>query len=29
MHKELDASNALELMVYDAAVAAYPMRMAE
>jgi hypothetical protein len=29
MQKELDASNALELMEYDAAVAAYPMRMAE
>jgi hypothetical protein len=29
MQKELDASNALELMEYDAAVAAYPKRMAE
>jgi hypothetical protein len=29
MQKELNASNALELMEYDAAVAAYPMRMAE
>jgi hypothetical protein len=29
MQKELDASNALELMDYDAAVAAYPMRVAE
>jgi hypothetical protein len=29
MQRELDASNALELMRYDAAVAAYPMRMAE
>jgi hypothetical protein len=29
MQKELDASNALELMEYDAAVAAYPIRMAE
>jgi hypothetical protein len=29
MQKGLDASNALELMEYDAAVAAYPMRMAE
>jgi hypothetical protein len=29
MQKELDASKALELMEYDAAVAAYPMRMAE
>jgi hypothetical protein len=29
MQKELDASNALELMEYDAAVAAYLMQMAE
>jgi hypothetical protein len=29
MQKELDASNALDLMEFDAAVAAYPMRMAE
>jgi hypothetical protein len=29
MQKELDANDALELMKYDAAVAAYPMRMAE
>jgi hypothetical protein len=29
MQKELDASNVLELIEYDAAVAAYPMRMAE
>jgi hypothetical protein len=29
MQKESDASNALELMEYNAAVAAYPMRMAE
>jgi hypothetical protein len=29
MQKELDASSAWKLMEYDAAVAAYPMRMAE
>jgi hypothetical protein len=29
MHKELDASNAMELPEYEASVAMYPMRMAE